>query len=132
MKNKLPLSPADKFTIAGLVVAASGVIIQIISGAKYPAIPPVFFILLIPAILIAFGRWRWTPFVAIVGGIFLTLGFFSSGASIRIFDLNKPGVAAGLWIQMLAVGVATIAGIIAVIRNYRIENNEIVKNEKRG
>jgi hypothetical protein len=56
-----------------LVVAAAGVVLQIVSGADYPLVPPVFFILLIPAGLIAFRRWRWTPITAVLGGLFLTI-----------------------------------------------------------
>jgi hypothetical protein len=79
-----------------LVVAAAGVVLQIVSGADYPLVPPVFFILLIPAGLIAFRRWRWTPITAVLGGLFLTIGLFASGASPRLFDLSKFGVAVGL------------------------------------
>jgi hypothetical protein len=49
MKNTLPLPSYNKYTVAGLLVATMGVIIQMLSGANYPAIPPVFFILLLPA-----------------------------------------------------------------------------------
>jgi hypothetical protein len=34
------MSPAAGFTVAGLVVAAAGIVIQIASGAEYPTIPP--------------------------------------------------------------------------------------------
>ena len=77
---------------------------------------------LIPAGLVAFGRWRWTPMIATLAGLFLTVGLFASGASARLFDFNRFGVAVGLavglWIQALAVIVATIAGIIATVQNY--------------
>lgn len=72
MNEQNPLSLAGKLTVAGLVVAAAGVVIQIVSGHDYPMIPPVFFILLIPASLIALGRWRWTPVSAVLAGLFLT------------------------------------------------------------
>jgi hypothetical protein len=122
MKGQKPWSVADKLTVGGLIVAAAGVVIQIRSGTPYPTIPPVFFILLIPAALIAFGRWRWTPVIAVLAGLFLTFGLFASGESARLFDRSQvglPGAPVGLWVQMLAVVVATVAAIVATIQNYR-------------
>jgi hypothetical protein len=126
MNKQNSLSLAGKLTVAGLVVGAIGVVIQIVSGHDYPTIPPVFFILLIPAGLIAFLRWRWTPVSAVLAGLFLTFGLFASGESARLFDLSNFGDSAGLWVQMLAVIVATIAGVIATIQNYRSPASGIV------
>jgi hypothetical protein len=99
MSKRIPLSLADKVTVAGLVVAVGGVLLQIISGHDYPAIPPVFLILLIPAGLIAFGRWRWTPVLAVLAGLFLTFGLFASGQSrrqpARRFDRSVGPAACG-------------------------------------
>jgi hypothetical protein len=125
MNKQNPLSLAGKLTVAGLIVAAAGVVIQIVSGADYPTAPPVFFILLIPAGLIAFGRWRWTPVIAVLAGLFLTFGLFASGESRRLFDPSRLGDSVGLWVQMLAVIVATVAGIIATIHNYRSRTSVI-------
>jgi len=77
MKRKFLLIPEGKITIACLIVAAAGVLIQIISRHSYPKIPPVFFILLIPAGLIYFAPRRWTPISAVLAGIFLTGRTFS-------------------------------------------------------
>ena len=109
MKERPALSAVAKLIVTGLIIAFVGVVIQKASGANYSAVPPVFFILLIPAGLVAFGRWRWTPVIATLAGLFLTMGLFLSGASARLFDLNRLGVAVGLWIQALAVLVAAIA-----------------------
>jgi len=46
------LSVAERATVVALATAAVGVVIQIAAGAPYPKIPPVFFILLTPALLI--------------------------------------------------------------------------------
>ena len=116
------LSPASKLTVAALLVSAAGVVIQIISGVDYPTIPPVFFILLIPAALIAFGPWRWTPSIAVIASAFLTVGLFGSGTSTRLFNwslIGGPGGSVGLWIQMLAVVVAGVAAVVATVQNYR-------------
>src|SRR3954465_3776238 len=119
MKQKLPLSPANKLIVAGLVTAAIGVATQIISGVPYPKVPPVCFILLVPVGLLIFGRWRWTPIIVILAGLFLIMGLFSSGASVRLLKPEQLGGCIGLWVQMLGVVVATIAAIIATIQNYR-------------
>jgi len=119
MNKQNPLSLAGKLTVAGLIAAAAGVVIQIISGVDFPTIPPVFFILLIPAGLIAFGRWRWTPVSAVLAGLFLTFGLFASGESVRLFDLSQFGGSIGLWIQTLGAAAAAVSGIVATIQNYR-------------
>ncbi|HZO31767.1 MAG TPA: hypothetical protein VFH48_37895 [Chloroflexota bacterium] len=120
MLSRGPLSFGEKLAVAALVVAAIGVVFQIAARPQnYPTVPPVFFILLIPAGLITFGRWRWAPIPAVLAGVFLTFGLFASGASGRLFDLSNPGDSLGLWIQMLAVVVATVAAIVATVQNYR-------------
>lgn len=109
-----------------MVVAAAGVVVQIAAGYGYPPVPPVFFILLIPAALMFFGRWRWTPAVAILAGLFLTLGLFTSGAAGGLVDVSQhAGVAgsAGLWVQTLAVAVAVVAAVAATVSNYRSRSN---------
>ena len=118
MTNRTSLSFAAKLTVVGSVIGAAGVVIQIASGAPYPKVPPVFFILLIPAGLVAFGRWRWAPATATFGGLFLTTGLFLSGASARLFDLSRFGDFIGLWVQALAVFGVTVVGIIATVQNY--------------
>ena len=118
MSSRTPLSLGEKIAVAALVVAAVGVVIQIAAGHPYPTVPPVLFILLIPAGLIAFGRWRWAPVSAVLAGLFLTVGLIASGASGRLFDLRNPADSLGLWIQTLAVLAATAAALVSTIQNY--------------
>jgi hypothetical protein len=119
-KEIIPLSPAGEWIAFGLVAAAAGVAIQIISGHNYPKVPPVFFILLIPAALVVFGRRRWTSVIALLAGLFLVWGLFSSGAYVRLLTTANFGDFAGLWIQTIGDIIATIACIIAIIQNYFI------------
>jgi hypothetical protein len=119
-KERIPLSPAGEWIALGLVAAAAGVAIQIISGHPYPKVPPVFFMLLIPAALVVFGRWRWTPLLAVFIGLFLVLGLFGSGAYVRLLTTANFGDFAGLWVQTFGDVIATIAGLIAIIQNYFI------------
>jgi len=61
MARQRPLSPPGTPTSAGLIVAAAGVVVQIVSGVSYPTLPAVFLILLIPAGLVATRCWRRRP-----------------------------------------------------------------------
>jgi hypothetical protein len=79
MNKRSPLSPAGKVTVAALLVAAAGFVIQIVSGVDVPTVPPGLVIMLVAA-LVAFGPWRWTPVVGVVVGLFLLVGFFASGS----------------------------------------------------
>ncbi len=118
MNKQNPLSLAGKLTVAGLITAAGGIVIQIISGVDFPTIPPGLFILLIPAALIAFGRWKWTLVLGAVAGLWLFIGLFLSGQGSRLLDSSQIGFN-GLWVQMLGVIVAAVAGIIASLQNYQ-------------
>lgn len=120
IKEKLPLSPTRKWIMLGLFSAATGVIIQIVSGHHYPTVPPVFFILLIPAGLVVFGRWRWTSIIVALAGLFLVQGLFASGAYVRLFSTANFGDCIGLWVQTIGDIIATIASVIAVFQNYFI------------
>lgn len=119
MNKQNKLSSTARLTVVSLIAATVGVVIQIISGVDFPTIPPVFFILLIPAGLVAFGRWRWTPVIATLAGLFLTIGLFLSGESVRLFDLSQFGGSVGLWVQTLGAVAAAVSGIRATIQNYR-------------
>ena len=120
MKEKLHLTTAGMLIVGGLITATAGVIIQIVSGVPYPKVPPVFFIQLIPAGLVVFGKWRWTPIVVIIGTLFLTVGLFTSGASVRLTDFRNTGGSVGLWIQTLGNLAALFTGVATMIRSYSL------------
>ena len=126
MSSRTPWSLGEKIAVAALMVAAVGVVIQIAAGHPYPTVPPVLFILLIPAGLIAFGRWRWAPVSAVLAGLFLTVWLIASGASGRLFDLRNPADSLGLWIQTLAVLAATAAALVSTIQTL---SRKVLRNE---
>jgi hypothetical protein len=119
MNHVRAASPAGKATVVALITAAVGVAIQIAAGAPYPTVPPVFFILLIPAGLIALGRWWWAPIFAVLAGVFLTIGLFAAGEAGRLVHPTSAADSFGLWMQMVAVLAATVSGALAVRTNLR-------------
>lgn len=116
MNDQTPLSSPAKLAVGGLIVAAVGIVIQIASGVDFPTIPPGLIILLLAAGLVAFGRWRWTPLVGAVVGLSQLLGLFLADQADRLLDPSPLGGAVGLWIQLLGVIVAFVAGIVATVR----------------
>ena len=113
MTDRTAFAPADTLTVVALVVAAAGVTLQIMSGAPYPAVPPAYFILLVPAAVIAVARTWWAPMFAVLGGVFLTIGLFAAGQAHRLMGATSVGDAIGLWTQSLAVIVAVVSAIAA-------------------
>src|SRR6266516_1287609 len=91
------LSPAASLTVAGLVVAAAGIVIQIASGADYPTIPPGLIILLVAAGVVALGiRWRWTSLVGVIVPLFLLVGgALAPQARDQLSDPTRVGVFIG-------------------------------------
>ncbi|MBA3473422.1 MAG: hypothetical protein H0T57_09405 [Rubrobacter sp.] len=119
MNQQNSLSSSDKLTVTALLVAATGFVIQIVSGVDVPTVPPGLVIMLVAAGLVAFLPWRWMPVVGAAVGLFLLVGFFASGAVGSLLEPSQLGVFVGAWVQFLAVIVAVVAGIAATIQNYR-------------
>jgi len=119
MNQQNSLSSSDKLTVTALLVAATGFVIQIVSGVDVPTVPPGLVIMLVAAGLVAFLPWRWMPVVGAAVGLFLLVGFFASGAVGSLLEPSQLGVFVGAWVQFLAVIVAVVAGIATTIQNYR-------------
>lgn len=119
MKTRQFRSRATLWTAEALLLAGGGIVVQIVSGAEYPVVPPGLVLLLGAAGLIAAGRWRWMPVIGVVVALFLLLGLFASGRAPDLLDPTVPGDALGLWIQVLALIAAIGAGIAATRGNYR-------------
>lgn len=119
MNQQNPPSSSGKVTVAALLVAAAGLVVQLFSGIDFPTIPPGLVILLAAAGLVAFGPWRWAPIAGTILGIWLLVGLSLSGEAGRLLDPSGFGGFAGLWIQTLAIIVAIVAGIVATAQNLR-------------
>jgi hypothetical protein len=94
------LSWPARAAVTALVVAGVAIVVQIIAGANYPAIPPGLIIVLASA-LVLFIPWRWTPLNGVLAGGFLFFGGVKAAGSR--YDLTRaghPGVFAGTWIDL--------------------------------
>lgn len=116
------LSRPARAEAAALIVAAVGIVVQIIGGVNYPAVPPGLIILLAGAALVAFLPWRWAPVFGVLGAGFLLIGAFAAAESRdHLSHPGHPGAFIGSWIQLVAVVVAVAAGIAALaVRNRRL------------
>jgi hypothetical protein len=108
------LSTARKFAVAGLAAAAAGIIVQILGGADYPAIPPGALLLVAAAVLFAI-RTRWTPMVGLVIPVFLSIGAVAT-PNMRDY-LGEPSravVFTGTVIQLLGMAAGLVFGVVVV------------------
>lgn len=79
------LSDMAKLNVAGLSVAAVAIVIQIVGGIDYPAVPPGLVLLVVTAGLVAFTRWPWVPYVGVVVPLFLLVG-----GAVAIANEDEP------------------------------------------
>jgi hypothetical protein len=81
--------------------------------------PPGLVILLVAAGFVWFLPWRWTPILGAVAALSQLFGLFAAGQAPRLLAFDPLGGSIGLWIQLLAVTVASTAGIVAAVRDDR-------------
>ena len=114
------LAAAATLNVAGLVVAAAGIVIQIASGADYPTVPPGLVILLAAAVLVALGtRWRWTTIIGVIVPAFLLVGgALAPQTRDHLGDPGQAGIFIGTVIQLLALVAGLIAGIVITRQAY--------------
>jgi len=117
--NTRATAPLVTLTVIALLAGAVGIVIQVLSGVDFPTVPPGLIILLVAAGLVWFMPWRWAPIIGAVAALSQVIGLFAAGQAPRLFDPDPLGGAVGLWIQLLAVSVATIAGVATSVRNER-------------
>jgi hypothetical protein len=111
-------SDTARLNVTGLLVAAIGIVIQIIGGIDYPVVPPGLVIVVVAAALVASARWWWVPYVGVVVPLFLLVG-----GTIAIANEDEPhrtdvvGLT-GTIVQAIGLVVALIAGL-QVLRQMR-------------
>ena len=121
MTPKSEHTPAAMLNVAGLVVAAAGILIQYVSGVDYPTVPPGPIILLAAAAVVAFGPWRRSPFVGLGAAVFLSIGgaiatIAGNGFSETLGDPGEVGGFAGAAVQIVGLAIALPTGIVASMR----------------
>ena len=110
------LSRPARTQVNALIVAAAGIVVQIIAGVNYPAVPPGLIILLVAAALVLFVPWRWVSLIAVFASGFLLIGgFANAGSRSHLTHPGHPGAFVGTWIEIAATAVAVVAGITALI-----------------
>jgi hypothetical protein len=112
------LSEMAKLNAAALLVAAVGIVIQIIGGIDYPVVPPGLVILVVAAGLVTVERWSWAPFVGVLVPLFLLVG-----GAIAIANEDEPNRTdfvplIGTIVEATGIIVALIAGL-QVVRQLR-------------
>lgn len=126
MKTKLPLF--TRLTVAGLVGVAIALWTLWLSGdPAFPKFPPgpVFFIA-VAAIVVMGARWWWTPLIGALIGLLVTSGWFVR-LDAGILRLTHPGslgkftagIFLGALLQVVALAVTDVAGLVATVHNYR-------------
>ncbi len=102
----------------GLVLAAAGLIVQILTGVPgFPLIPPGPIILLGAAAVVVWWRWRWAPAVGLLAALFLAVGGVLEGSVFeRLAAPAAVGPFAGSAILLLGLAVAILAGVAALAR----------------
>jgi hypothetical protein len=115
------LSTAQKLTVAGLLVAATGIsTLFLTNSVTVPAIAVGPILLVLGGGLVAFGPWRWTPAVGIALGLFILAGaFIAPGLFDRLGNPAQTGGFVGTWVQILGLLTAVGAGTAALMQNYR-------------
>lgn len=126
MTSTKPLHIATRLTvqIGGLLLAALGLVIQIVSGVPgFPPVPPGPIILVVAAALVAFAPWRWAPVVGLAATLFLTVGLIvswpTSGAVERLGNPAAVGPFIGTVLLLVGLLVALVAGATATARRPR-------------
>jgi len=106
--------------VTALLVAATGFVIQLVSGVTdTPTIPPGLVAILAAALVVAVGPGRWAPIAGLAAGVFNLVAFVVVDATDRLVDVSPPAAFVGAWFMITALIVACVAGTVATMRNRR-------------
>jgi hypothetical protein len=114
------LATGTKLNLAGLVVTAAGMLLQIAAGSQlYPSFAgPI--VLLVAALIVAFGPGRWTRWVGLLVPLALGLGAIiaalMSGEFIaQLTDVGNIGILLGSLMHVIGLGAAVAGGVSMVV-----------------
>jgi len=113
------LSNAAKLSVTGLVLTAAGMLLQIAAGSELYPTPAGPIILLAAAVIVAFVRRRWTPWVGLLVPLVLGVGAIVAAVMTGEFvaqltDVGNPGVLLGSLMHVIGL-VAAIAGSVGML-----------------
>lgn len=117
-------SNAAKLNVAGLVLTAAGMLLQIAAGSiLYPSVAgPI--VLVVVALIVAFVPGRWTAWVGLIVPLVLGLGAIvaalMTGAFIaQLTDVGRPGILVGSLMHVVGLLGAVTGGVGMVSRTAR-------------
>lgn len=122
MNEMRHLSDATKLNVAGLVVAAAGMLIQMNAGSTlYPSLAgPI--VLLATAVIVVLGPPRWTPYVGLL--VPFVLGFGALVAAVmtgdfiaQLTNVGSPGIILGSWMHVIGLIAAGAGGVGMLMRS---------------
>ena len=115
------LSNAARLNVAGLVLTAAGMLLQIAAGSGlYPSFAgPI--VLLVTAVVVAFWPVRWMAYVALVVPLVLGLGAIIAAVMTGEFieqltDTRNAGILVGSLMHVIGLIGAVAGGIGMVLR----------------
>jgi hypothetical protein len=118
LNKQIKLSWADKLVATGLIIAATGILLQISAGVASPAVPVGAIILLAVVGLIVARVWSWASTLGGILPIFILIGaFIAPGLGTRLSNPSNLGPFVGTVLQMSGLILAIIAGAIATFRH---------------
>lgn len=109
------MSTAITVTVEAMIVAIIGIVIQIVAGVDYPAVPPGPILLAVAVLLAVFVRRLWEQLVAPAVALFLLVGgLISPTGRHNLTDPGNAGQFIGTAAQLAGVVVALVAGLLVL------------------
>src|SRR5882724_5362453 len=98
------LTGAGKLNVAGLIVAAAGILTLFATGVAKQAFPVGAVLLVAVAAFVLFGPWRWTTIVGVVLPLFIcVIAFIVPGLFDRLTHPENGGAFVGTAVQMVGL-----------------------------
>jgi hypothetical protein len=112
---------ASKVNGSALLVAAAGIVVQIVAGVPgYPTVPPGPLILAAAGLLVLLVRQRWVAVVGVIAPLFILVGGILEGSSVdRLADPGAFGPFIGTALQAIGILTGLAAGVVALRQAFR-------------
>jgi hypothetical protein len=123
MNPVIRLSNAARLNVAGLVLAAAGMLLQVAAGSTlYPSVTgPI--VLIVTAAVVAFVPGRWPPYLGLAVPLVLGVGAIVAAAMTGDFvdqltSVDRVGVFLGSVMHVIGL-VAAVAGGVGMVSGRR-------------